>query len=581
MHKVIGFELKKMVSRPGIYILALLLAGLLTVTAFIYKPTEQKKTYYTLNGTTVVELANNFEPYKTQYDNNFEMSLTTAQKINEKKSEYYQATVKQLYLNFEQDVATFNDSCSNSTISNSTLNAYLDAIHNAGKTGSLDLLYNTLREYLGEFDNDFHPAVTLKENYNNMLNDITLITGDIEATVVASSKDVYISLGGKFCGDYTNKIKDVIDNLIYPNYSSFVKQFVEGGNYYNITFERRVIIIQKMNDIVEQSIANSSELAKSKTLIAEYNDLFNEYRLATEIYSNLLQYNINNAVLDNYSATERLNVKYFDEIDFYTNKENLTKYTHYIETDTNEYSYANPLSFDYSSNEEKNAYDYSYYALSLFGVILIAFAITFASHSIAGETKEGTMRFVSIRPVSRRSLILGKFFSIAIISLVMLVFSAVASMVVGGFMFGMESMKILSVINATKILEIHPMLSLAIFVGSLYIKILVYTSIAMLFTSFLKSDLLALTLTLLIYIVHLMLPMFFGANSWLRFNPLCSIDLFAFLGSGTTTAKTILGQMFTSTIYSGVNIWLSIIFIVALIVVLNLISVFAFKKREL
>lgn len=217
----------------------------------------------------------------------------------------------------------------------------------------------------------------------------------------------------------------------------------------------------------------------------------------------------------------------------------------------------------------------------MFGVILIAFAITFASHSIAGETKEGTMRFVSIRPVSRRSLILGKFFAVAIISLVMLVFSAVASMVVGGFMFGMESMKILSVVNATKILTIHPMLSLAIFVGSLYIKILVYTSIAMLFTSFLKSDLLALILTLLIYVVHLMLPMFFGANSWLRFNPLCSIDLFAFLGSGTTTAKTILGQMFTSTIYSGVNIWLSIVFIVALIVVLNLISIFAFKKREL
>lgn len=581
MNKVIGFELKKMVSRPGIYILALLLAGLLTVTAFIYKPTEQKKTYYNLNGTTVVEIANNFETYKTQYDNNFELSLATAQKIDEKKSEYYQATIKQLYLDFEENVATFQNDCSNSTTPASTLNGYLNAIHNTEKTGSLDLLYDTLREYLGEFDNDFHPAVTTKDNYNNMLSDLTLVMDDIDATVVASSKDIYISLGAKFRNDYLSKTQSIIDNLVYPNYASFSKQFVEGGNYYNITCERRLIILQKMSDVVDKATANSNELIKSKTLITEYNDLFNEYRLTTEIYSNLLQYNINNVVLDNYSANSRLNVKYFDEIDYYKNKENLTKYTHYIETDTNEYSYANPLSFDYSSNEEKNAYDYSYYALSLFGVILIAFAITFASHSIAGETKEGTMRFVSIRPVSRRSLILGKFFAVAIISLVMLVFSAVASMVVGGFMFGMESMKILSVVNATKILTIHPMLSLAIFVGSLYIKILVYTSIAMLFTSFLKSDLLALILTLLIYVVHLMLPMFFGANSWLRFNPLCSIDLFAFLGSGTTTAKTILGQMFTSTIYSGVNIWLSIVFIVALIVVLNLISIFAFKKREL
>lgn len=581
MHKVIGFELKKMVSRPGIYILALLLAGLLTVTAFIYKPTEQKKTYYTLNGTTVIEVVDSFVTYKTQYDNDFTSTFETAKKVNEETSEFYQATIKQLYLDFENDVDTFQNNCSNSTTPTSTLNGYLNDIHNSNKTGSLDLLYSTLREYLGEFDDDFHPAVTTKDNYNNMLNDLTLVIDDIDATVAASSKDVYISLGAKFRNNYISKTKSIIDNLVYPDYSSFSKQFVEGGNYYNITNERRSIIITKMNDIVDKATANSNELIKSKALIEEYNDLFNEYRLTTEIYSNLLQYNINNVVLDNYSANSRLNVKYFDEIDYYKNKENLTKYTHYIETDTNEYSYANPLSFDYSSNEEKNAYDYSYYALSLFGVILIAFAITFASHSIAGETKEGTMRFVSIRPVSRTSLILGKFFAIAIISLVMLVFSAVASMVVGGFMFGMESMKILSVVNATKILTIHPMLSFAIFVGSLYIKILVYTSIAMLFTSFLKSDLLALILTLLIYVVHLMLPMFFGANSWLRFNPLCSIDLFAFLGSGTTTAKTILGQMFTSTIYSGVNIWLSIIFIVASIVVLNLISVFAFKKREL
>ena len=276
-----------------------------------------------------------------------------------------------------------------------------------------------------------------------------------------------------------------------------------------------------------------------------------------------------------------MTVKYIENVDCYKNKENLTKYTYYIETDTNDYSYANPLSFDFTSNEKTNAYDYTYYALSIFGVILIVFAITFASYSIAGETKEGTMRFVSIRPVSRSSLILGKFFSIAIISFVMLVFSAVASMVVSGFMFGMQSLPILSIVNASKVIILHPMVSLLAFVGAMYIKLLVYISIAMLFTSFLKSDLLALILTLLIYVVNMMLPLFFGASSWLRFNPLCNIDLYAFLGSGTMTAKTVLGQLFTSVIYSGMTIWLSIIFVVAIIVVLNLISVFAFKKREL
>ena len=45
MNKIIGFELKKLVSKPGIYILAVLLAVLLCVSAFIYNPKEKEVEY--------------------------------------------------------------------------------------------------------------------------------------------------------------------------------------------------------------------------------------------------------------------------------------------------------------------------------------------------------------------------------------------------------------------------------------------------------------------------------------------------------------------------------------------------------
>lgn len=578
MHKVIGFELKKMVSRPGIYILTLLLAGLLTVTAFIYKPTEQKKTYNTLNGATVVEVATNFESYKTEYDNDVAFSYALSQKIDAKNGKEYEFEITSLQQDLQTKIETFADLAVNSTASTSNKMDSLKLIHNETKTGVLDQLYSKLFEYIGDSNSDFYSITITKANYNKILEDSIIIKDDIDATITNGK---FEALAVNLINDYSKRIANSLNTLSYPDYSSAIKNFVADGNYYNVTIERQSIIIRKMDEIKATATANDGEYNDSKNLIKQYNDLYNEYRTTAEIYTNLLDFTLKNIVLENYSTSDKLTVKYFENVDFYTNKENLTKYTYYIETDTNDYSYANPLSFDFTSNEKTNAYDYTYYALSIFGVILIVFAITFASYSIAGETKEGTMRFVSIRPVSRSSLILGKFFSIAIISFVMLVFSAVASMVVSGFMFGMQSLPILSIVNASKVIILHPMVSLLAFVGAMYIKLLVYISIAMLFTSFLKSDLLALILTLLIYVVNMMLPLFFGASSWLRFNPLCNIDLYAFLGSGTMTAKTVLGQLFTSVIYSGMTIWLSIIFVVAIIVVLNLISVFAFKKREL
>lgn len=576
MHKVISFELKKIVSRPGIYLLALILACLLTVTAFVYKPTSPSREYLQLNGTSVTEMASDFANYKEQYDAQIESWLKVAEEIEDNNFKFYEEEINSLYIETKDNINTFIENSTNITVTNQY--AFLYDIHNADKNGSLDRLYAKLIEFIGEEKDSYHPVTTTKSNYSKMINDITFINDDIESTIASKS---YSIIANAFANDYLDRITNIVQEIVYPNYSRVIDLFLKNGNYYNVTVERLRILYLEMEDIVAQANANSGANNFSKSLMDEYTDLFNQYRMVSSIYTNLLTYNLNMVVLDNYSASERTQIKYYDDIDYYNNQENLTKYTYYITNDTNEYSYANPLSFDYSSNQKTNAYDYSYFALSIFGVILIAFAITFASHAIAGESKEGTMRFVSIRPISRTSLILGKFFAIAIITLIMLIFSAVASMVVGGFLFGMSSLDILSVVNATKVVTIHPMLSLAIFVASTYLKILVFVSIAMLFTSFLKSDLLTLILTLLIYVVHLMLPLFFGVNSWLRFNPLANIDLFAYLGSGTMTAKTILGQMFTSVVYNGINIWISLIFISAMIIGFNLISIFAFKKREL
>ena len=60
MFKVVSAEIKKMVSKPGIYILAILLAVILILGVFIYRPTIYEDTAIEIQGETVIDVYNEF-----------------------------------------------------------------------------------------------------------------------------------------------------------------------------------------------------------------------------------------------------------------------------------------------------------------------------------------------------------------------------------------------------------------------------------------------------------------------------------------------------------------------------------------
>ena len=64
MFKVISAEFKKIFAKPGVYILAILLALILTLSVFIYSPTVNENTNISLNGTNFIEKYTHFiTPY--------------------------------------------------------------------------------------------------------------------------------------------------------------------------------------------------------------------------------------------------------------------------------------------------------------------------------------------------------------------------------------------------------------------------------------------------------------------------------------------------------------------------------------
>jgi len=577
MNKIIGFELKKLVSKPGIYILAVLLALLLTISAFIYNPKEKEVKYNKLDGSTVLQVSTDFTSnYKPSLDSNVNTVLNLATEISNNSYIDLKNEIQTMLNHFVDTCTTFSDIANSAGAIDTTNNDNLQEIHNNQSTGSLDVLYSTIKSYLGNTENKYFKIAIEKDDFVDLDTKVSNLKSKVTNTV--NSKE-YQSFARELT-DYVSTIKNLVNSIHYPNYTNVISKFIENGNYYSITIERREVVLSKMKELTDQATADK-DFNTTKSNVNKFTDLFNEYRILGEIYETLFSTSTNLVLMENIGINNLNKVKFLQNTNYYAQKELNTKYTYYIENDSNENNYATPLTFDFTSNQKVNGYDYTYFILSIFSVVLIVFAVMFAAYSIAGETKDGTMRFVAIRPISRTSIILGKFFAIAIMSLILLLFGSLVSFIVGGAVFGVESNNILTIINSTTVSVMHPAVSLLIYVGSLYLQLLVYISIAMMLTSFLKSDLLAFIITILFYILNMMLPLFFGTSSWLKFNPLVSINLYAFAGGGTIVSDTILGKLFTPLVYTGGSIILSVIYIVCMITIFNAISIYAFKKREL
>ncbi|MBQ8431100.1 MAG: hypothetical protein IJX26_04120, partial [Clostridia bacterium] len=394
MLKIIGFELKKLVSRPGIYILSVLLAILLTVSLFIYEPEKNIQVYNTLDGSSITEISTNFKSnYKDSYDNDLSSALALATQISTNSASANKTEINDLISDLEYDVEQFYDTSVNALATeNQKINA-LKRIRNSDTSlGSFDKLYSSLVTKLGTSETTIHYAVVTRPSYNKIINSLTEIQNNFDTTLETKE---YTAMAKKAYSEFVPEIKTLVDLIKFPQYLSVATDFISNGNYYLLTKERLEIVLREM-EVIENKVAEKEELNKDEDLIDEYNDLFNDYRLIIKNYTTLLTTSINVCLLEEFSPSEQTNLQFINNINYYTEKETQARYTYFIEEDKTELDYAYPLSFDVTSNGETSAYDYSYFALSIFSVALIVFAVMLASHSIAGENKEGTLRFVAI-----------------------------------------------------------------------------------------------------------------------------------------------------------------------------------------
>lgn len=573
MGKVICFELKKLVSRIGIYILVVLMAGLLVAGAFMYDPIERATTTYSLIGETVSDMYSNFIDDGLKDD-----CLATVEAIAMDAETYVTTSSNYMKYNSKEEIdklyTTFDDYCISYNEATATPSEYSTLL--VGINESLSNLKTALDTAL-EYSKDAtgYYILTTNSNYNKLYSLIS------DITINFSSPISHKIAGETYFNEYREPLNKCLQKLVYPNLNKNAKKYAVNGTFYSIITLRMNEIADKMELEYEKAL-NDDLLEIDDSVKQELNTLFNRYINCATIFAK--SYNSSmlvDAIYSVKSKSDRSNLVGYSDVSLYEQEEIATEYEYYITHHANQNDFANSLTVTHTSNSKANAYDFTVFIMSLFGVLVIIFAIYLSSNTISGEINNNTMRFTAVRPVKRGSLFFGKYFAIILMSLILLLFGTITSFIIGGILYGFNSANILMVINSDMIMVAHPAIVLGLFVLSLLLLVALYSALTIMLSSFIKSDLLVMIISVVFYVINLVLPLFFGAGSWLKFYPFVSVNLFAYFGGNRFASEGILGQLFNNTVYHGINLWISLVYIIGFTVLLLVIGKTIFKKREL
>ena len=393
----------------------------------------------------------------------------------------------------------------------------------------------------------------------------------------------------EICKEYEDRFKDSfinsINNFKYPTLSDeFIEDYtanVEGTKYFTINARMQEIIadIYELRDLAQSNSDTNQSISSKDEMLR----LINLYVNTADTFINLVNYELLSNAFSAVDTNDQLDLMYLANQSQYNSNSLLIRYTYLFENNKTENDFAHPLTIGVTSNHETNAYDYAYFILRLFSFIIIVYAVMTACHSIAGEIKEGSMRYLAIRPVGRIKLFFGKLLAILLMSIIMILFSAIVALCVGGAVYGFESLKILTIFNGSTAMTMHPIVMLLVYLLSMFLELAVYASIAMLLSCLFKSDLFAVTIMLVLYLINTLLPVFAGGiNSWLAYYPFSHISLYSLFGSSNyALSDNFLNILLGAKVYAGTNIGLTISVTLLFIIIANVLGSILFKKKEL
>ncbi|MBA2176670.1 ABC transporter permease [Halobacillus locisalis] len=203
------------------------------------------------------------------------------------------------------------------------------------------------------------------------------------------------------------------------------------------------------------------------------------------------------------------------------------QYPAFMDVEVNQYYIDNnikPTTFD--------AWDFVQMNKGFISIISL-FTIIVAASIVANEFKWGTIKLLLIRPISRAKLLLAKYVSVLIFALTLLVFLYVFSFVVGGALFGIDSISQTYVFRQGDSIEQAPIFAHTAFRYLLSsINLVMMATFAFMISAVFRNSSLSIGIAIFLMMAGNSILLFLAGREWAKYILFANTDLTVYLEGG-------------------------------------------------
>lgn len=597
MFKLFKAELKKILLRPSIFIMTGILAVVLVFAYGIFKPAERISSKVEISDTTVSKVASKFFSTNTYYSKSDSLSvIESAQEIidlyktESDAIDKIKAAVESLNVDAKTFVNYIGMLASNEAgISTQSAKKMRDNL-----LERVTALNDTYTNYNIELSENSYPRILIKSVDHEMIAERLsqlqkILSSDIAAGQGAVQSYTIMAQSLEVCNIAVSKTEFKLD--ITPVFDNIVNIEIDAEKldalkttYIDIAYQRLDVIEAEIDTFVAENTtgdnsANNELLSKKNelnALISKY------YNTCTQVYD-IINSRLLALISEEYTEEEFTSFYRFEDYNRYEYNQTEIKQDFLFQNATFDYEYANPLSFGQSSNFTPNAYDFMYYTLELFSFIIIIYCVVIGSNMIAGEQSNGTLKLLAIRPYSRNKLLTSKILATAFFMIIFVSLSSVITFIAGAAIYGIDSLPILMIFDASKAIVVSPLFMILVYILSLIVRIFVYICIAFAISTIFKSHVGATTISILCYFVTLIFAFFLADKPIFKYIPLNNIDFFKYLGGGTfvNSSGISISNLFVSPILPDTGFMFSLVMLAISVVTILTTTYAVFNKRDI
>lgn len=473
---------------------------------------------------------------------------------------------------------------------NLTVNAYITTVNNQSIPTYQPIMETNRTNVEIAISNYFNFITSLQESsdYHIILSSNANLKQNEEFVIKVNE---ILSENDNSAGLYA-KHKKIVDDLFDFKVISNLNKFIDNIKIVEIAIadieELQEILTTTINPMRQQIldeielIKTENGISQSSALRKELNEKFTKYK---SLSLNTLTLNKNKITLmltKDYSTSEVLSLKSFQEFNEYQLKEEIVRIEYLLETKTFNSEFANVFSYNQNSSTETSAFDFIFYALKFSSLIIIIFVIIMASNIMAYEYDTGTIKLLAIRPFTRGKILLGKLFAVMFFAVIFVLFSAIVALIAAYAMYPFLMQPVLVVFNATTALVVNPVVLTLINILSIILEVLFYAIIALSISTIFRSFSAALATSFVFLILGLVLNIVLGSNIWYTFIPFINTDFFRFLGgSFINSDPSLISSILNNALLSNSNIFISTGIYATTTLLVLFISYIFIKKRDI